>query len=137
MVVKLHSSTGKARLALGAGILALLVLVLSDIAALAENLPVTVARYSQACTKTGGAITNGLNNSGTGTLYCLWAARRDGTECKVGSNQVNICSIRCSTDACHAANPEKSKPTWPLSGGPSRKNMPVDTLAPGTLAPVN
>ena len=115
------------------------ILICADAARVrAENLPVTVERYTQACTKTGGAINNGLNSSGTGTLYCLWATRRDGTECKVGSNQVNICSIRCSTEACYAANPEKTKPTWPLSGGPTKKFMaPTDTLAPGTLAPVN
>src|SRR5262245_49095325 len=106
--------------------------------AMAENLPVSVDRYSQACAKTGGAITNGLNNSGVGTIRCLWATRRDGTECKVGSYQVNICGIRCSTDACYAANPDKSKPIWPLNGGPTKKQMaPTGTLAPDTLAPVN
>ena len=105
----------------------------------AENLPVSVDRYSEACLKAGGGIDNGLNNSGTGTLYCLWPQRRDGTECKVGSNQVNICSIRCSTDACYAANPIKERPVWPLSGGPSRRKLlaPTDTLAPATAAPVN
>lgn len=105
----------------------------------AENLPVTVDRYSEACLKTGGGIDNGLNSGGTGTLYCLWPQRRDGTECKVGSYQVNICSIRCSTEACYAANPIKERPIWPLNGGPSRRKLlaPTDTLAPGTLAPVN
>ncbi|HEV8389150.1 MAG TPA: hypothetical protein VGQ35_04860 [Dongiaceae bacterium] len=105
----------------------------------AENLPVTVDRYSEACLKVGGGIGNGLNGSGTGTLYCLWPERRDGTECKVGSYQVNICSIRCSSEACYAANPIKERPIWPLSGGPSRRKLlaPTDTLAPGTLAPVN
>ena len=96
----------------------------------AENLPVSVDRYNEACLKAGG---------GTGTLYCLWPQRRDGTECKVGSYQVNICSIRCSTDSCYAANPIKEQPTWPLSGGPSRRKLlaPTDTLAPATAAPVN
>jgi hypothetical protein len=105
----------------------------------AENLPVTVDRYSDACVKTGGGIDRALNSTGTGTLYCLWPQRRDGTECKVGSNSVNRCSIRCSTEACYAANPEKDRPLWPLNGGPSRKKMlaPTNTLAPDTLAPAN
>lgn len=107
--------------------------------ALAENLPVSVDRYNAACIKAGGGVDNGLNSSGTGTLHCLWPQRRDGTECKVGGYQVNVCSIRCSTDACYAANPVKERPTWPLSGGPSRRNMlaPTDTLAPAAAAPVN
>jgi hypothetical protein len=105
----------------------------------AENLPVGVDRYSEACLKAGGGIDNGLNSGGTGTLYCLWPQRRDGTECKVGSNQVNICSIRCSTEACYAANPIKDRPNWPLNGGPSRRKLlaPTNTLTPGTAAPVN
>ena len=105
----------------------------------AENLPVTADRYGEACLKVGGEVQRGLNNSGTGTLYCLWSTRRDGTECKVGSYQVNICSIRCSTEACYAANPIKERPTWPLNGGPSRRKLlaPTDTLAPATMAPVN
>jgi len=106
-------------------------------AALAENLPVTVQRYTQACEKTGGALTNNLGSGGSGVIYCLWASRGERTECKVGAFQVNRCGIRCRSDACYNANPEKDMPTWPLSGGPSRKNMPVDTLAPGQLAPVN
>ncbi len=107
--------------------------------AAAENLPVTVARYSDACVKTGGGIDSALNSGGTGTLYCLWPKRRDGTECKVGSNAVNRCSIRCSTEACYAANPEKDSPLWPLNGGPSRRQIPAttNTLAPDTLAPAN
>ena len=120
--------------------LLLSVLVLADAPrALAENLPVTAERYTQACAKTGGELTNGLGSGGSGIIKCLWPTRRDGTECKVGGFQVNVCGIRCSTEACYAANPNKNQPTWPLSGGPSRKwNMaPVDTLAPGTLAPAN
>ncbi len=116
----------------------LAILMIADAARVqAENLPVSVDRYSQACAKTGGAITNGLNSGGTGTLYCLWATRRDGTECKVGSYQVNICGIRCSTDACYAANPDKHQPTWPLNGGPSRKLNVAPTLTPDTMAPAN
>jgi hypothetical protein len=105
----------------------------------AENLPVTVDRYSEACVKTGGGIDSDLNSGGTGTLHCLWPKRRDGTECKVGSNAVNRCTIRCGSEACYAANPEKDLPLWPLNGGPSRKKMlaPTNTLAPDTLAPAN
>ena len=101
----------------------------------AENLPVTAERYGKACQKTGGEFTRNLNNSGVGTVYCLWQPR-DRTECKVGGNQVNVCMIRCSSAACVGANPDKSHPVWPLSGGPKR-TAPVDTLAPGELMPVN
>ena len=104
---------------------------------MAENLPVSADRYGKACLKTGGEFTRNLNSSGVGTVYCLWQPR-DRTECKVGGNQVNICMIRCSSNSCLVANPEKDRPIWPLSGGPNKKKMaPVDTLAPGTLAPVN
>jgi hypothetical protein len=104
----------------------------------AENLPVTVQRYEQACTKVHGALTRNLNSSNVGTIYCVWAPQRDRTECKVGSNQVNVCTIRCSSDACYVANPRKDKPVWPLNGGPGRQGVaPAGTLAPDTLAPVN
>lgn len=116
----------------------LLVLLCADAARVrAENLPVTVERYTQACTKVGGELTNGLGSGGSGIIKCLWPTRRDGTECKVGSYQVNRCGIRCSTDACYAANPDKNQPTWPLNGGPSRKFNMSPTLTPGTLAPAN
>lgn len=105
--------------------------------AMAENLPVSAERYGQACTKTGGAFTRNLSNSGIGTVYCLWAAARDRTECKVGSNQVNVCTIRCSSAACLGANPDKSRPVWPLNGGP-KNAAPVDGIPqPDTLAPAN
>ncbi len=101
----------------------------------AENLPVAVDRYAQACTKTGGSETHYLDGGNSGVIYCTWLPR-DRTECKVGSNQVNQCMIRCSSNACVAANPNKHLPVWPLSGGP-KKMAPVDTLAPQQLAPVN
>lgn len=116
-------------------VLVALIAVAQTPRAAAENLPVTVERYAAACGATGGSITRNLNNSGTGVVYCLWQPR-DRTECKVGSNQVNICTIRCSSNACVNANPNKHQPLWPLSGGP-RNTAPVDTLMPGTLAPVN
>lgn len=102
----------------------------------AENLPVSADRYGEACKKTGGEFTRNLNNSGVGTVYCLWRPR-DRTECKVGGNQVNICMIRCSSNSCLVANPYKDRPIWPLSGGPKKNAAPMDTLMPGTLAPVN
>ncbi len=106
--------------------------------AAAENLPVSVSRYAKACFKTTGELTKHLNNSGTGVIYCLWASGGDGTECKVGSNQVNVCTIRCRSDACLAANPDKHNPLWPLNGGPGKKIMaPGGTLAPDTMAPAN
>jgi len=114
---------------------AMLVVVQAPRAA-AENLPVAVDRYAKACNKTGGGITRNLNNSGTGTVYCLWQPR-DRTECKVGGNQVNICTIRCSSNAFTVANPDKHQPNWPLSGGPKKNVAPMDTLMPDTLAPVN
>jgi hypothetical protein len=104
----------------------------------AENLPVTVERYQQACTKVHGAFTRNLNGGNTGTIYCVWATPRDRTECKVGSNQVNVCTIRCSSDACYVANPRKDRPVWPLNGGPGKQGVaPTGTLAPDTLAPAN
>lgn len=109
--------------------------VLLTAAAAAENLPVPVDRYAQACTKTGGSATRHLDSGNSGVVYCAWLPR-DSTECKVGSNQVNRCTIRCNSNACLAANPDKHQPVWPLSGGP-KKMAPVDTLAPGQLAPVN
>jgi len=103
--------------------------------AVAENLPVTMDRYAQACTKTGGAITRPY--SGTGVAYCTWTTARDRTECKVGSSQVNRCTIRCSSSACINANPDKDHPVWPLSGGPKRFDAPLDTLPQQQMAPVN
>jgi len=118
-------------------LLLLSILALADAPrAAAENLPVTVDRYAQACTKTGGGMTRGLNGSGTGVVYCAWEIHGR-TECKVGSNQVNICTIRCRSDTCYAANQYKDRPIWPLSGGPKKNVAPMDTLAPDTLAPVN
>ena len=102
----------------------------------AENLPVSADRYGEACKKTGGEFTRNLNSSGVGTVYCLWQPR-DRTECKVGGNQVNICMIRCSSNSCIVANPDKHQPNWPLSGGPKKNVAPMDTLMPDTLAPVN
>ena len=104
--------------------------------AVAENLPVTAERYGKACKKTGGEYTRNLNSGGVGTVYCLWQPR-DRTECKVGSNQVNVCMIRCSSEACVAANPDKSHPVWPLNGGPKNAAPVNGILQPDTLAPSN
>lgn len=106
--------------------------------AAAENLPVSVSGYAKACFKTTGEFIKHLNSGGTGVVYCRWAGGNDSTECKVGSNQVNVCAIRCQSDACLAANPDRHNPLWPLNGGPGKKIMaPGDTLAPDTLAPAN
>jgi len=85
------------------------------------------------------AVRQEIDRRADGVRATVFKQRRDGTECKVGSNQVNICSIRCSTDACYAANPIKEQPIWPLNGAPSRRKLlaPTDTLAPATAAPVN
>ena len=102
----------------------------------AENLPVTVQRYGQACAKVGGVVDQVFDSGGSGIVHCTWAAARDITECKAGSNQVTVCTIRCSSAACLSANPNKHLPVWPLSGGPG-KRLPIDTLAPQQMAPVN
>ena len=102
----------------------------------AENLPVPVERYSHACLATAGTVSLQLDSGNSGVVYCTWAPARDRTECKVGSNQVTVCTIRCATAICLAANPNRTKPVWPLKGGPKRA-APADTLAPGELAPAN
>jgi hypothetical protein len=50
----------------------------------------------------------------------------EGTECGVTSSQI----IRCGSEACYAANPEKDRPTWPLDGGPHLKKFKVPTDLP-------
>jgi hypothetical protein len=115
------------------------VLVLTEAsAASAESLPVTVDRYSQACVNAGGGVTRSIDSGGAGNLLCLWS-QREGTECGVSSFQVMHCIIRCSSEACYAANPNKDRPTWPLNGGPKRKKIlpPVDLQNAPTLAPAN
>jgi hypothetical protein len=106
--------------------------------AAAENLPVTVERYSQACVRAGGGVTRSIDASGAGSLLCLWS-QREGTECGVTSSQVMHCIIRCGSEACYAANPEKDRPTWPLDGGPHLKKLkvPTDLSKTPMLAPAN
>lgn len=136
MLELLGSISGAARLSACAIVLVLAGMILFEAPfASAENLPVTMDRYAQACTKTGGAITRPY--SGTGVAYCTWTTARDRTECKVGSSQVNRCMIRCSSNACINANPDKDHPVWPLSGGPKRFDAPLDTLPTQQMAPVN
>lgn len=109
-------------------------LVLAPAALAAESLPMPVARYSQLCLHSGGSFTAHLS-SGVGIVRCAWADQGR-TECKVGSNVVNICGITCQSNACLKENPARYTPVWPLAGGPHSAAYPVDPGG-GTLAPSN
>jgi hypothetical protein len=114
---------------------ALLCLVLLAPPALAaESLPMPVTHYAGLCQAMGGTLTTQLN-SGLGTVRCAWSGHGR-TECKVGSNTVNVCGISCESNACLKQNPARYSPVWPLAGGPN-----VAPLSPspgsGTLAPAN
>ena len=100
----------------------------------AESLPMPVARYAELCQASGGAMTTHLS-SGVGIVRCAWSDHGR-TECKVGSNTVNICGISCRSNACLKENPARYSPRWPLAGGPHSAALPA---SPGssTLAPSN
>ena len=83
----------------------------------AETLPMPVARYAELCQASGGTLTTHLS-SGVGIVRCAWSDHGR-TECKVGSNIVNICGISCQSNACLKANPARYTPAWPLAGGPN------------------
>jgi hypothetical protein len=100
----------------------------------AESLPMPVARYAELCMQSGGGFTAHLN-SGVGIVRCAWSGHGR-TECKVGSNTVNICGINCQSNACLKQNPARYTPVWPLAGGPNV--APLGTSpGGGTLAPGN
>jgi hypothetical protein len=105
--------------------LLLCVLLLSPPAVAAERLPMPVLRYAELCQASGGTLTTHLT-SGVGIVRCGWP-EHGRTECKVGSNIVNICGISCQSNACLKENPARYTPTWPLAGGPGS----------GTLSPSN
>jgi hypothetical protein len=105
--------------------LLLCVLLLSPPAMAAESLPMPVLRYAALCQASGGTLTTHLT-SGVGIVRCGWP-EHGRTECKVGSNIVNICGISCQSNACLKENPARYTPTWPLAGGPGS----------GTLSPSN
>jgi len=98
----------------------------------AETLPMPVTRYAELCQASGGTLTTHLS-SGVGIVRCAWSDHGR-TECKVGSNTVNICGISCQSNACLKANPARYTPAWPLAGGPTTAALPAspgsDTLAP-------
>lgn len=100
----------------------------------AETLPMPVARYAELCQARGGTLTTHLS-SGVGIVRCAWSDHGR-TECKVGSNIVNICGISCQSNACLKANPARYTPTWPLAGGPNTAALPISPGS-GTLAPSN
>lgn len=119
------------RIAVWGGVL----LALAALPALAaENLPMPVARYAALCQASGGAFTSQLS-SGLGIVRCAWSGHGR-TECKVGSNTVNVCGIACQSNACLKANPARYSPAWPLAGGPNSAALPASPGA-GTLAPAN
>jgi hypothetical protein len=98
----------------------------------AETLPMPIVRYAELCQASGGTLTTHLS-SGVGIVRCAWSDHGR-TECKVGSNTVNICGISCQSNACLKANPARYTPAWPLAGGPTTAALPAspgsDTLAP-------
>ena len=100
----------------------------------AETLPMPVARYAELCQASGGTLTTHLS-SGVGIVRCAWSDHGR-TECKVGSNIVNICGIACQSNACLKANPARYTPIWPLAGGPNSAALPASPGS-GTLAPSN
>ncbi|HKP25019.1 MAG TPA: hypothetical protein VJV39_14225 [Dongiaceae bacterium] len=108
-------------------------LLLAPPAMAAESLPMPVARYAELCMQSGGGFTAHLS-SGIGIVRCAWSDHGR-TECKVGSNTVNICGISCQSNACLKANPARYTPTWPLAGGPNSAALPASPG--GTLAPAN
>jgi hypothetical protein len=103
-------------------------------AAAAETLPMPVARYAELCQASGGSLTTHLS-SGVGIVRCAWSDHGR-TECKVGSNIVNICGISCQSNACLKANPARYTPTWPLAGGPNVAPLGASPGS-GALAPAN
>ena len=100
----------------------------------AESLPMPVARYAELCMASGGAMAAHLS-SGVGIVRCTWSDHGR-TECKVGSNIVNICGISCRSNACLKENPARYSPRWPLAGGPNSAALPTSPGS-GTLAPAN
>ena len=75
-----------------------------------------LAQYAELCRQSGGSVAQHLT-SGVGIVRCRWPDHGS-TECKVGSNQVNVCGIACQSNACLKQNPARYSPTWPLTGGP-------------------
>ena len=112
----------------------LCMLVLAPPAMAAESLPMPVTRYAELCQASGGSLTAQLS-SGLGIVRCAWSGHGR-TECKVGSNIVNVCGISCQSNACLKANPARYTPTWPLAGGPNTAPLPASPGS-GTLAPAN
>ena len=116
-------------------VVAILLAVLAALPAdAAESLPMPVARYTELCQATGGTLSTHLS-SGVGIVRCAWSGHGR-TECKVGSNIVNICGIACQSNACLKANPARYTPIWPLAGGPTTAPLPASPGS-GTLAPSN
>ena len=109
-------------------------LLLAPPAMAAESLPMPVTRYAELCMQSGGGFTAHLS-SGVGIVRCAWSDHGR-TECKVGSNIVNICGISCRSNACLKANPARYTPTWPLAGGPNTAALPPSPGS-GTFAPSN
>lgn len=110
-------------------------LALAALPALAsESLPMPVARYAELCQASGGVLATHLS-SGVGIVRCAWSDHGR-TECKVGSNIVNICGISCRSNACLKENPARYSPRWPLAGGPNSAALPASPGS-GTLAPSN
>jgi hypothetical protein len=107
-------------------------LLLAPPALAAESLPMPVTRYAALCQASGGVMTTQLN-SGVGIVRCAWPDHGR-TECKVGSNVVNVCGISCTSNACLRQNPARYSPVWPLAGGP---NMAPLSPSPGSGAFAN
>ena len=126
MIPKLQSAS---RIAVWA-----VVLLMALPAVAAESLPMPVVRYAELCQASGGGMTTHLSG-GVGIVRCTWADHGR-TECKVGSNIVNICGISCQSNACLKENPARYTPTWPLAGGPHSAALPASPGS-GTLAPSN
>lgn len=96
----------------------------------ADNLPMPVANYAALCQQSGGSAVTQLTG-GVVMVQCQWAAHGH-TECEVGGNQVNVCGIFCSSNACLKDNPARYSPRWPLQGGPVSAALPAQPGS-GTL----
>ena len=119
------------------GMAALIVLSIVGLAATsarAEDLPVSIDRYADACRKTGGGVGT-YTNDGARLVSCKWTSHGK-TDCLLETDQVQRCTIACASVVCLADNPSSQTPKWPLNGGPKR--LPTNKApTTGTNAPVN
>lgn len=117
-----------------AALIVLSMMALEAPRALAENLPVSIDRYADACRQTGGGVGT-YTNDGARLVSCKWTSHGR-TDCLLETDQVQRCIIGCTSAVCLAENPSSENPKWPLNGGPKR--LPTNKApTTGTNAPAN